>query len=137
MSEANKETAKKFMVALGRGDVAAMKAVSTDDLVVVTPGTAVLSGTRSYDVVMQSVAGFPLITRDGAGIRMEVISMTAEADRVACELEGYSTLIDGNEYNNHYHNLLFFRDGKVCKMIEYCDLALADAVLVRYLPPKG
>ena len=136
MSAANKETAKKFMVALGTGDVATLKAISANDLIAITPGTAAVSGSRSYDVIMQSAAGFPLVIK-GGGIRMEFRNLVAEGDLVACHVDGFATMIDGLEYNNHYHNLFFFRDGKICKMIEFCDLVLADKVLGPYLPPKG
>lgn len=135
MSEANKKTAEKFMVALSSGDVDTLRSVSTSDLIAITPGTAALSDERSHEVIMASAAVFPLITQNG--LRVEILNMTAEGDRVAMQWNGHSTMKDGTEYNNHYHNLFFFRDGKVCKMVEYCDLVLADRVLGQYLPPKG
>lgn len=135
MSEANKQTAIKFMKALCDGDVETLKSVSTKDLTAETPGTAKVCGIRSYDVIMASAAVFPLITKEG--LRVEVLNVTAEGDRVALQWNGHSTMKDGKEYNNHYHNLFLFRDGKVSKMIEYCDLVLADAVLGPYLPPNG
>ena len=67
--------------------------------------------------------------------RIAIKGAITEGDRVALLIDGFSTMKDGQEYNNHYHNLFSFRDGKVCKMIEYCDLVLADAVLGPYLPP--
>ena len=40
---------------------------------------------------------------------------------------------NGKSYNNQYHFLLFVRDGKVSKVMEYLDNQLADAVLGPYL----
>lgn len=130
MSEANKALVVEFMNAMGRGDVETVKALSTDDLVAITTGTGIVSGTRNYEVIMQSVAAFPQITK--AGVTVKILNLTAEDDRVAMEWDGFATMVSGKEYNNHYHNLMFIRDGKVCKMVEYCDLKLADYALGEY-----
>jgi hypothetical protein len=63
------------------------------------------------------------------GIRFRILHLTAEADRVAVEARGSSTLMNGNQYNNEYHFLIFIRDGKVYKFMEYLDTQLADEVL--------
>jgi ketosteroid isomerase-like protein len=130
--ERNKDTARRFLVALTGGDVATLKELCTEDLVAITPGTAGVSGVRDYDVVMASAAIFPTITK--AGLTVSFLNVTAEDDRVACEVEGSSVLLDGRDYNNCYHFLVFLRDGKVCKLKEYTDTKLADAVLGPYLP---
>ena len=131
MSEANKAVATKFLKALGAGDAATVKSLITDDILVITPGSGKICGTRDHAVVMAIADAFPKITK--AGIEFKILNLTAEGDRVACEVDGYSTMVDGKEYNNHYHFLVFIRDGKVCKMKEYLDTILADAVLGPYL----
>lgn len=136
MSEANKAIVGKFLTALGSGDVATLKTLSTEDIVAVCPGTAAVCGTRNYEVIMNTAQAFPQITKSG-GIKFRILNMIAEGDRVACQVDGFATLLNGKEYNNHYHNLFFLRDGKVCKMVEYLDLKLADEVLGPYLPPKS
>lgn len=129
MHEANKAVAMTFLNALGRGDGEAMKSVMTDDFVAYTTGTScALSGIHHSDGILAFVAAVPLICK--AGIRFKVINLTAEDDRVACELEGYSTMKNGKEYNNFYHFLVFIRDGKVYRMNEYFDTKLTDDVLV-------
>ena len=128
MIEANKAAALKFVTALCADDVAALKTVVTDDVVAILPGTSQIAGTRHYVEIMAVCALFPQISKSGLGPR--VLHMTAEADRVSVEWEGNCTLSNGQQYNNVYHFLLFLRDGKVCKLKEYLDTKMADAILM-------
>lgn len=132
MSIANKETAKKFLSAMGTGDVDTVKSVITADMMIVTTGTSLMSGTLDYNTILAIAGGISAVTK--AGIAFKFLQLTAEEDRVAVETEGSSTMLDGTPYNNQYHFLIFFRDGKVCKMREYLDTKLVDAVLVPRLP---
>lgn len=59
----------------------------------------------------------------GGGIAFTVHGMAAEADRVAAEVESHATLVDGRVYNNHYHMLFEFRDGRIAVVKEYADTA--------------
>jgi len=59
--------------------------------------------------------------------RMEVHAITAEGDRVAVEAESFFPLKDDRTYNNTYHFLVEFRDGRVIRVKEYCDTALVKA----------
>ena len=127
MSESHKKTAVKFLEALGGGDAATLKTIITDDIIVTTAGHANISGDRDYKVVMQLADAFPKITK--GGIDFKILNLTAEENRVACEAEGTSTLVNDKAYNNVYHFLFFFRDGKVCRLKEYLDTKLADEVL--------
>jgi ketosteroid isomerase-like protein len=132
MNEVNKSVASRFLKALGEGDITTLKTLVTDDIVAIAPGTADICGTRDYEVIMAVVGAFRQFTR--SGIEFRILNLTAEGDRVACEADGYATMINGKEYNNHYHFLMFFRDGKICRMKEYFDTKLADTVLGPYLP---
>jgi uncharacterized protein len=87
---------------------------------------------QDRDQVVAFVGAVPQMTKDG--IRFEVLSLTAEDDRVACESEGQSTLSTGVEYNNHYIHLLRFRDGKICEVREYMDTQLAETALLPLMP---
>lgn len=131
MSEANKATAVRFFHALGAGDTATMKTLMTDDCVAIMPGTAEVCGTRDYAVLMAFAEALPKITQ--SGVQFEVLSVIGEADRVSCELNGRSTLINGTPYNNGYHFLVFFRDGRICMLREYLDTKLADEALAPFL----
>jgi uncharacterized protein len=63
------------------------------------------------------------------GFNMKVLGMTAEGDRVAVEAEGHSYTVDNKLYNNFYHFLLEFRDGKVISAMEYTNPKHALEVL--------
>ena len=132
MNNTNKETAKRFLTAMGTGDVDTVKSVITADMIIVTTGTSLMSGTLDYNTILAIAGGISAVTK--SGIAFKFLQLTAEEDRVAVETEGSSTMLDGTPYNNQYHFLIFFRDGKVCKMREYLDTKLVDAVLVPRLP---
>src|SRR3546814_13666227 len=58
---------------------------------------------------------------------LEIISMTAEGDRVAYEAKGEMVFPD-RVYSNSYHNLLVIRDGLIVEGREYMDtMAVARA----------
>jgi ketosteroid isomerase-like protein len=52
---------------------------------------------------------------------MTIHGSTAEGDRVAVEAEAYGELRNGKIYNNTYHFLFLFRDGKIFRAKEYND----------------
>jgi ketosteroid isomerase-like protein len=58
--------------------------------------------------------------------RMEIHAITAEENRFAIEAESFFPLKDGRTYNNTYHFLVEFRDGRVTRVKEYCDTALVQ-----------
>ena len=48
-----------------------------------------------------------------------------QGDRVAAEVESYAPTAYGTLYNNHYHMLFEFRDGRIAVVKEYGDTAHA------------
>ena len=125
--ELNKTVVLKLLQAIGTGDTETVKSLITDDIVFTTSGTSIVSGTRGYDEVVAAPAGLMQITK--SGIRFETENLTAEADRVAVQANGYSELVNGVAYNNQYHHLFLLRDGKVYKFFEYMDTLLAEKTL--------
>lgn len=127
VNQANKDIAGKFLKALGQGDSATVDSLLTDDCVAVCTGSSIVSRTRSRDEIVRTANYFKRTMKEG--VRFEILTMTAEDDRVSVESEGFSELKNGVAYNNQYHFLFFFRDGKVCKLKEYMDTKLADEVM--------
>lgn len=127
MSEANKAVALKFIEALGKGDAETVKTVITDDVVAIATGTSIGSGSRTFDEIVAVFGMFGQITK--TGLNPKILSVTAEADRVAVEWEGDCTVVTGAQYNNQYVTVFFLRDGKIFKLKEYFDTKLTDAVL--------
>jgi ketosteroid isomerase-like protein len=99
----------------------------TEDVQAICTGTSILSGTRYLNTILQTAAAFPQIAKNG--FEFNIIELTAENDRVSCEMTGGGELVTGNTYNNEYHFLFYFRDGKICKFKEYLDGKIADEIL--------
>lgn len=55
------------------------------------------------------------------GLRMEVLSVLADGDRVALEVVSEGALQNGRRYNNEYFVLFTIRDGKIHEVREYND----------------
>lgn len=123
----NKLVVEQFLKALGSGDGETIATLISEDVAAICTGTSVLSATRHYDDIVGTVGMLKQVTQNG--IAFKILEMTAEADRVSCEAEGTSTLVNGVPYNNQYHFLFYIRDGKIYKIKEYIDTKLADATL--------
>jgi ketosteroid isomerase-like protein len=120
-TEENRKTALKFFEALSSGRLD--ETLITDDIAWWVPGR----GTLSKAEFMALADGFQGLVE--SPITMTVKGITAEGDRVAIEAESYGKLRNGKIYNNTYHFLLQFRDGKVCLSKEYNDSKHAADVL--------
>lgn len=127
MSQANKDIALTFLNALGSGDGATLRGVIAEDIKAVCTGTSILSGTREYAEIVAALDIFPTVTK--GGLRFEIISMTAEEDRVSVEAQGHCELVTGAAYNNQYHFLFHIRDGRIYLLKEYIDTKLTDQLL--------
>ena len=99
----------------------------TQDVAAICTGTCVLSGTRGYSDICSAARMLKSVAPEG--IEFDVLYLTAEADRVAAEIAGKATLINGTPYNNQYHFLFFLHDGRIYKIKEYMDTKLVDAAL--------
>jgi ketosteroid isomerase-like protein len=124
---ANKEMAERWLRAVGGGDTDSMRALMTEDAVWQLMGTSVLAGERDVDGLVELAGLLHSAMKDG--IEFEFLNFTAEDDRVAVEFRGKSELVTGGSYNNVYHLLFHFRDGKVCHVKEYTDSKIIDAAV--------
>jgi len=127
MSQINKQVVQTFLIALGQGDRDTVDSLLTEDCIAVCTGTSIVSRTRDRREIVRTADYFRRTMKDG--VRFEILTMTAEDDRVAVESEGFSELSNGVLYNNQYHFLFFLRDGKIHKLKEYMDTKLADEVM--------
>jgi ketosteroid isomerase-like protein len=112
-SEENRKTALKMMA-----DMEAFRlddAILTDDVSWWVPGR----GAISKRMFQEMAAGFqPMLA---GKFTLTVHGVTADGDRVAIEAESLAPLANGKTYNNTYHFLFLFRDGKICQVKEYND----------------
>jgi ketosteroid isomerase-like protein len=127
VSEQNKRIAIGFIEAQNRGDSAAAAALFAPDLKHVAMGFSRAAGTRTFDQMVAAVGYLKTIVPEG--IRSDIKTVTAEADRVVVEWEGTSVLADGNPYCNQYVFVFTIRDGKIKEVHEYFCSKLTDEVL--------
>ncbi len=121
-TERNKQLATEFFTLLGAGDIAGALDRTTDDLsywIAGKPGAIPTCGTKDKKQMARLFEA--MLSALEVGLPMTVKGATAEGDRVALELESRGRLKNGRVYNNEYHILLRFRDGKICAVREYLD----------------
>ena len=121
-TESHKQIAQEFFMLLGRGEIEPALALTTDDMtywIAGKPGAAPTSGTKVKKQMRRLFEN--MMGALESGLPMTVKGVTAEGDRVALELESLGRLKNGRTYNNEYHILLRFRDGKICAVREYLD----------------
>lgn len=115
----NKRIVLEFFARLTRGDAQAAMSVVADEVAWWVPGTLPFSGTKNkaeYAVIVDRIrAGFP------DGLIFEVRGLTAEADRVAAEVESLGRHAKGVIYNNRYHFLFVLEAGRIVAVKEYMD----------------
>jgi ketosteroid isomerase-like protein len=126
-TEQNKALAAELINAISVGDVEGIKKLVSEDCKWWVMGfprdqpftrERMLRGART--IIDQVLPG---------GFNMKIEGMTAEADRVAVEVQGHSYTTSGKLYNNFYHFLFEFHDGKVIRGMEYTNPKHALEVL--------
>lgn len=114
----NTRLARELIHALARNDVEYFAQAFTDDAVTVCIGE-----TMSRDIT----TGKKMIAANrgvgGATLKWEynIYETTAQDDRVAIEVESLHRRPNGKLYNNRYHFLMKFREGKIYHYTEYTD----------------
>jgi ketosteroid isomerase-like protein len=114
-AEQNKQRVLAFFHANATQNVAIADGFVTDDCQFWAPGFGHFSRATFEELVAKMrpiLPHLPVVT---------VVDMTAEGDRVAVEGTGSGKLADGRVYENTYHFLFRFRDGRICEMKEYMD----------------
>jgi len=126
-TERNKELTRRFFAALNTGKGEALLELFADDGKTITMGTTPISGT--YDMAAMRKASKEILGAFPTPLKITLLGMVAEGDKVAAEGESHGQHVSGAFYNNHYHFLLTFRDGKVVEFKEYMDTQHAIDVL--------
>jgi hypothetical protein len=123
----NKALARRFIDAISRGDIEAIRQAFADDGTVWTIGTMPISGT--FGAAQVAEAAHRVLDLFPEGLKITIKGMTAEDDRVAIEAESYGRHVSGRTYANVYHFLMRVRDGKIVEWREYMDTMHANDVL--------
>lgn len=135
MSEANKQTAIRFLEALSVGDEEAASQCLTDDAFTITKGFGGVSGTRDRATILATIKAFRDLVPSGFKPRVETI--VAEGDTVVVEWEGDAVLSNGVDYCNQYVFVLSFEQGRIRQLNEYFCTALADRTILPLLSELG
>ena len=118
-ARSNVEILKRYFAALERGDVGTVTAMLTDDASYwILPGTAV-SGTHDKASYLRLFG--KLLEVQSGPLQFEYDEITAQGDRVAILVREQMPLKAGGSYDNVYHWLFTFRDGKIVAVKEFCD----------------
>lgn len=119
--EQNKQTAKDFLAASAKHDAERVASLMTDDATYWVQGKPHLfpaAGEKTKAEIYKYMLT-PSIFKDG--LAQSIGAVTAEEDRVAVEVETSGIAPSGKHYNNTYHYLFIFRDGKIARVKEYVD----------------
>jgi len=126
-AELNKKLATDFFAAMNRGDTPAILDAYADDGHLITMGNTLVSGTYSKADIKAAAA--TVLGMFPEGVRFTVHGMIAEGNLVAVEAESLGRHVSGAMYNNKYHFLMRFRDGKLLEFKEYMDTEHCTDVL--------
>lgn len=126
-TEANKRLVREYLRRCEEGDVGRVAEMLSPDLEWWVAGSFPGAGLVPRDVLMDSLG------RIGGSLteplRVEILHMTAEEDRVAVEARARARRRDGSFYEQAYHMLFFIRDGAIVAGRPYLDtLAFAQQV---------
>lgn len=125
--EENKQRVRDFFDALNAADGERIAAAYAPDGSCWTSGNTLISGTLSRDQIVAGAAAVLEVFPEG--LVFTVHAMTAEGERVAVEAESEGLHVSGLKYNNLYHFLFEFRDGKLFRLKEYMDTERITEVL--------
>ena len=127
-TEQNKKLAQEFLAAIVSHDAARLASMMSDDATYWALGKPHLfraAGEKTKAEFCKMMER-PSVFKDG--LSMKIGAITAEDNRVALEAESNGVAPSGKIYNNTYHFLFTFRDGKVLNVREYMDTQHAAEV---------
>lgn len=119
--EANKRIALEFLAASAIHDPAVVDRLMTEDSTYWVAGKPHLFPYAGVQTKTQIVAYMATPSIFPAGLKQTIGAVTAEADRVAVEVEVDGLTAAGRHYNNFYHYLFTFRGGRISGIKEYVD----------------
>lgn len=111
MSNANHQIVRNFFTAMSSGNLP--DTLFTPDMTVWTttsgssPGTKYAGGVKLLQSLFKG------------GLLYTIDSLTAEADRVAAEVQSRGTLLNGQEFHNIYVFIIRIRDGRIAAIAEH------------------
>lgn len=117
----NKEIVRRFFQHLNDQEMPEAFQMLSEDLHWWILGSTPVSG--EYDKRKISL-GLKMLHRNFENYKFTIGQMTAEENRVSVILESHAKRkSNGKAYNNHFHFLISFENGKIIKVKEFFDTA--------------
>lgn len=126
---ATKAVARAFIEAYDRNDIAGALALLAEEMTYWLAGKPEQfphAGARSKAQMARLFERMGTLQENGQ--RMRVLSIIAEGDIAAMEVESEGQLKNGRQYRNQYHMRVHVRDGRIQALSEYYDTAHVQAV---------
>lgn len=120
-TEANRAMALRFLELMSNLDFKPMFELMSDDAVWTVAGRAETfpqAGPQPKQVRAEMFDAFITVFRE---LRFNIVSTTAEADRVVVEFTARGEAHGGQVYENEFLELFTFRNGKIVGIYEHCD----------------
>ncbi len=114
MSQTNHQLARRFFEALSNGEIP--DALLTPDMTAWTTSSGAWSDKARFQYGIKLLASI-----FNGGLAYTIDSLTAEADRVAAEVQSRGTLLNGEDYHGRYVFMLRVRDGRIASVAEHND----------------
>ncbi len=126
--QANKDLVTRTWDAVTKGDIETFMNNLADDVTWTFFGSHRFAGTfrGKEDLTNKLFAPLGEILEDG--IKVEIDSLTAEADRVVMEARGQAMSKTGKPYNNSYCVVITIADNRIQQVREYLDSELVSEV---------
>jgi uncharacterized protein len=134
-TDANKQTIEKYFDAMNRQDNKAIRELLTDDFVF--KGMGRHPDWMRYQWGADAFADAPrdMSTKMNKPIKMNLVGMIAEGDKVAVQADSYGEMKNGKTYDNAYHFVITFKNGKMKEVLEYCCTYTVFEVFGEYIDP--
>ncbi|MCU1785203.1 nuclear transport factor 2 family protein [Pseudomonas sp. 13B_2.1_Bac1] len=116
----NTALVRKYMELVAASDIDSALDLAADDATFWHP----MSGTVGKEALREQFKQLGTLMRSFSS---QVITTTAEADRVSVEVEAQAEFSNGRHYQNQYHFMFVVRDGKIQASREYVDSAPVKA----------
>ena len=116
---------------IAQGDLEGMFDVMTDDVIFRVIGTHRL-GQREYlgkKDITENILAVMFGIFDDNGIKTEIQDISADGDKVFLQFSGQATTRSGRDYVNEYVQIMRFREGKICELVEYLDTQALASIL--------
>ena len=120
-TEANRATALRFLQLMSDLNFEPMFDLMSEDAVWTVAGkpeTFPQAGPQPKHIRTEMFDAFITVLRS---LEFNIISSTAEADRVVIEFTARGEAHGGQIYENEFLSLFTFRDGKIIALYEHCD----------------